>query len=104
MVQKLAPGACLGVTKGQTVGFGSFFIVAQLWRNAFGILMCRKICDGAGGGICDGTRHRLALVLYSYALALCFGRNENPSGTGSRNLSLKEGMRIPLALVPETFS
>ena len=25
------------------------------WRKAFGILMCREICDGAGAGICDGT-------------------------------------------------
>ena len=24
------------------------------WRNAFGILMCREICDGTGPGICDG--------------------------------------------------
>ena len=24
-------------------------------RNAFGILMCRDICDGAGAGICDGV-------------------------------------------------
>ena len=23
--------------------------------NAFGILVCREICDGAGMGICDGT-------------------------------------------------
>ena len=23
-------------------------------RNAFGILMCMEICDGAGTGICDG--------------------------------------------------
>ena len=25
------------------------------WRNAFGILMCAEICDGAGVGICDGV-------------------------------------------------
>ena len=25
------------------------------WRNAFGILMCTEICDGAGAGICDGS-------------------------------------------------
>ena len=25
------------------------------WWNAFGILMCREICDGAGMGICDGA-------------------------------------------------
>ena len=25
------------------------------WRNAFGILMCMEICDGAGPGICNGT-------------------------------------------------
>ena len=25
------------------------------WSNAFGILMCREICDGAGAGICDGV-------------------------------------------------
>ena len=25
------------------------------WRNTFGILMCRELCDGAGAGICDGA-------------------------------------------------
>ena len=25
------------------------------WRNAFGILMCTEIYDGAGAGICDGS-------------------------------------------------
>ena len=25
------------------------------WRNAFGILMCTEICDGAGAGIWDGS-------------------------------------------------
>ena len=25
------------------------------WRNAFGILMCREICDDAGAGIYDGV-------------------------------------------------
>ena len=25
------------------------------WKNAFGILMCTEICNGAGKGICDGT-------------------------------------------------
>ena len=25
------------------------------WREAFGILMCMGICDGAGAGICDGA-------------------------------------------------
>ena len=25
------------------------------WRNAFGILMCLEVCDGAGAGICDGS-------------------------------------------------
>ena len=25
------------------------------WRNAFGILMCTEICDGAGAGICDSA-------------------------------------------------
>ena len=24
-------------------------------RNTFGILMCTKVCDGAGMGICDGA-------------------------------------------------
>ena len=24
-------------------------------ENAFGILMCRETCDGAGAGICDGA-------------------------------------------------
>ena len=25
------------------------------WRNAFGILLCRLMSDGAGAGICDGA-------------------------------------------------
>ena len=25
------------------------------WRNAFGSLMCREICDGTGAGRCDGS-------------------------------------------------
>ena len=25
------------------------------WRNAFGILMCMEIYNGAGAGICDGA-------------------------------------------------
>ena len=25
------------------------------WRNAFGILMCAGICNGACVGICDGS-------------------------------------------------
>ena len=25
------------------------------WRNAFGILMCVAICNGAGAGIYDGA-------------------------------------------------
>ena len=86
--KKFAPGACLGVTRGKNVGFWVlFFIVTQLllgflsqdletvtgnspmdedWRNAFGILTCAEICDGAGAGICDGapsTCSSLILVL-----------------------------------------
>ena len=25
------------------------------WWNAFGILMCKELCDSAGVGICDGA-------------------------------------------------
>ena len=25
------------------------------WKNAFGILMCREICDGTGARICEGA-------------------------------------------------
>ena len=25
------------------------------WKNAFGILMCPEMCDGAGAGICNGA-------------------------------------------------
>ena len=32
------------------------------WRNAFGILMCTKICDGTGAGYAM-ARRRLALVI-----------------------------------------
>ena len=36
------------------------------WSNAFGILMCREICNGAGAGIFDGapsTRSNVILFL-----------------------------------------
>ena len=35
------------------------------WRNAFGILMCMEICDGAGTGICDGAPST-ALVFFLF--------------------------------------
>ena len=43
------------------------------WRNAFGILICTEICNGAGAGYMM-ARHPLALVqfvkiLYSYDLS-----------------------------------
>ena len=34
------------------------------WRNTFGILMCREICDGAGMGICDGVPSTCSSLLY----------------------------------------
>ena len=64
--KNFAPGACLGVTRGQNRILGPFFFVTQLllgflspveedWRNAFGILMCKEICNGTRVGICDGA-------------------------------------------------
>ena len=66
-----APGACLGVTRDQNIGFWALFFLLlpnskletvtgnspmnEAWRNAFGILMCWEICDGAGAGTCDGA-------------------------------------------------
>ena len=40
------------------------------WRNAFGILMCMEICDGAGTGICDGTPST-ALVFFFVFFFVC---------------------------------
>ena len=53
------------------------------WRNAFGILMCTKICDGTGTGICEGapsacfslglfyfcTKHVMHILQMGYAMA-----------------------------------
>ena len=69
--KNFAPRACLGVTRGEKVGFWVLFFdchptpfrlflartlklsqVIALWKNAFGILMCWEICHGAGAGIC----------------------------------------------------
>ena len=70
--KNFAPGAFLGVTRGQKVGFWFLFFYCHTsppklfetvtgnspmdedWRNAFGILMSIEICDGAGAGICYG--------------------------------------------------
>ena len=61
------------------------------WKNAFGILICTEICDGAGAGICDGTPST-ALVHYApyfekveeafcfsfiHLLLILFGRSPN---------------------------
>ena len=46
------------------------------WRNAFGILMCTDICDGAGAGICDGAPSTcsrfLLFVFFSEKIILHF--------------------------------
>ena len=42
------------------------------WRNAFGILMCMEICDGAGAGICDGLPSTCSSSVYSQALIIVF--------------------------------
>ena len=36
------------------------------WRNAFGILMCREICDGAGARICDGVSSTCSSLLLKH--------------------------------------
>ena len=35
------------------------------WKNAFGILMCREICDGADTGICDGVPSTYSSSFYN---------------------------------------
>ena len=35
------------------------------YRNAFRILMCKEICDGAGAGICDGAPSTCSSVSFS---------------------------------------
>ena len=37
------------------------------WRNAFGILMCPEICDGAGTGICDGASLTCSSCCWSFS-------------------------------------
>ena len=87
--QHFTPGACLGVTRDQKVGFGVFFIVTQLflgvwscdlgtvkgnspmdedWRNAFGNLIhvCTEICNGAGAGIGDGAPTTWSSISYTF--------------------------------------
>ena len=39
------------------------------WRNAFGILMCTEICDGAGAGISDGAPSTCSIFYY---FVFCF--------------------------------
>ena len=39
--------------------------MAEDWRNAFGILTCTGICDGAGVGICDDTPSPCSSVRFS---------------------------------------
>ena len=45
------------------------------WRNAFGILMCREICDGTGAGIYahfhEEIRKMLTLLLLLPGAILC---------------------------------
>ena len=88
-----------GVTRGKKVGFlGPFFLtVTQLlgflsynletvtgnspidedWRNAFGILMCMEICDGAGAGICDGAPSTYSSFIYFCTRAKCCNMTEH---------------------------
>ena len=42
------------------------------WRNAFGILMCIEIGDGADVGICDGA----PLTCSSFLAHLSFAQDE----------------------------
>ena len=42
------------------------------WRNAFGILMCTEICDGAGAGICDDAPSTCSSFILFYYLFVCF--------------------------------
>ena len=41
------------------------------WRNAFGILMCTEICDGAGAGICDGAPSTFSSFKIDYPWNYC---------------------------------
>ena len=34
------------------------------WRNTFGILMCREICNGSGARICDGAPSTCSSFVY----------------------------------------
>ena len=38
------------------------------WRNAFGILMCGGICDGAGVEICNGVPSTCSSFYYYHVL------------------------------------
>ena len=97
-------GACLGVTRGQKVGFLGLFFggdchtiplkLFELWknletvtdngpmdedcRNAFGILMSTEICDGAGMVICDSMPSTFPMFLS--LKTLCCGTHWNWHG------------------------
>ena len=45
------------------------------WRNTFGILMCKEICDGAGMGICDGSPSTCSSFPYK---SICYDTFELP--------------------------
>ena len=47
------------------------------WRNTFGILMCREICDGAGGGICNCTPLTFSSLIFSSSSQILFITVEN---------------------------
>ena len=36
------------------------------WRNAFGILMCKEICDRAGAGRCDGGPWTCSSLIFEF--------------------------------------
>ena len=38
------------------------------WRNAFGILMCREICDGTGAWICNSVPSTCSSLNMAYKL------------------------------------
>ena len=102
MVKNLCPGrggyggrGLSGVTRGQKVEFWVLFFYChpslrlfsknletitgnnpmnEDWRNAFGILMCREICDSAGAGISDGAPSTCSSCFFNLSKYMFFSK------------------------------
>ena len=73
------------------------------WRNAFGNLMCTKICNGAGAGICNGAPSTCTRFVYSRSfLSLFFPINKVSLGI-TKCPGLRYGTSAQLASITKTY-